>query len=145
MPFFMLMMFFDSMKDFTCMLGPFFSQSVHVGRHRRPWFYPLFFLLELFTRCLVKILQDVFKKIQYLKKWGLWPSNRKGYQGQPLWAAWTATVPPSRASWLGVSTTILSLWEKNCCGHLVTIKIHALKGLNAIHKWGKIGTLLSCY
>ncbi len=97
---FIQMTFFDSRKDLTCMVGPFFCPSVHVGRHRRPWLYPIFFLLELFTRCLVKILLDVFKKIQYLKKWGLWPSNRKESQGQPFWAAWAATVPSSRASWL---------------------------------------------
>jgi len=33
---FKFMTFFNSMKDLTCMVGPFFSQSVHVGRHRRP-------------------------------------------------------------------------------------------------------------
>ncbi len=77
---FMLMKFFDSRKDLTCMLGPFVSQSVHVGRHRRPWLQPFFFLLEFFTRCLVKMLLDVLKKFQYLKKWGLWPNKGKEYQ-----------------------------------------------------------------
>ncbi len=97
---FMLMTLFDSRKDLTCLLCPFVSQSVRVGRHRRPWFHPFFSLLEFFTRCLVKILLDVVKNFHYVKKWGIWPSNRKEYQGQQLWAAWAATVPPSKASWL---------------------------------------------
>jgi hypothetical protein len=65
---FMLMRFFKSSKDLTCMLGSFFSQTVHVGRPRRPRQPPFFFLLQIFTRCLVKILLDVLKKIQCLKK-----------------------------------------------------------------------------
>ncbi len=33
---FKFMTFLDSRKDLTCMLGSNFSQSVHMGRHRRP-------------------------------------------------------------------------------------------------------------
>jgi hypothetical protein len=94
------MTFFNSMKDLTCMVGPFFSQSVHVGRHRRPWRNTFFFSLQFFTRWLVKILLDILKLFQWLKKWGLWPGKRKEYQWQYLWAAWVATAPLSSASWL---------------------------------------------
>jgi hypothetical protein len=97
---FMLMRFFYSSKDLTCMLGSFCSQTVHVGRPRRPWRPPFFFLLQFFTWCLVNILLDVLKKLQCLKKWGLWPSKRKEYLRQQLWAAWAVTAPPSTASWL---------------------------------------------
>jgi hypothetical protein len=97
---FMLMRFFNSRKDLTCMLGSFFSQIVHVGRPRRPWRPPFFFLLKFFTRCLVKILLGVLKKFPCLKKWGSWSSKRKEYLRQQLWAAWAATAPPSTSSWL---------------------------------------------
>ncbi len=141
----MLMTFFDSRKDLACMLCPFFSPSVHVGRHRRPWFHPFFFLLEFFTRCLIKILLAVLKNFPYLKKWGLWPSNKKEYQGQQLWAAWAATVPPSRASWLNKGSPLRYypfgkklLWppgiNKNTC----------FEG-SGCNIWGKIGTLLLYY
>ena len=108
---FKFMTFFDSRKDLTSKLGSIFSQSIHVGRHRRPWHHTFFFSLQYFTRCLVKIILDILKLFQWLKKWGLWPGQRKEYQRQQLWAA---TIPLQSSSWLnqGVSPTTPSLREK---------------------------------
>jgi hypothetical protein len=105
---FKFMTFFDSRKDLTSKLGSIFSQSIHVGRHRRPWHHTFFFSLQYFTRCLVKIILDILKLFQWLKKWGLWPGLSNEYQRQQLWAAWAANAPSSSASWLkqmGLRTT----------------------------------------
>jgi hypothetical protein len=130
----MQMVFFDSRKDLACMPSPFFSQSVQVGRRRRPWRHSFFFSLKFFTRCLVKILSDILKIFHWLKMWGLWPGERMEYQRQQLWAAYAATAPPSPSSWLkqmGLPTTP-SLRVKNSPGQQATIKRHALKGLDKI-------------
>jgi len=105
---FMQMVFFDSRKDLACMPSPFFSQSVQVGRRRRPWRHSFFFSLQFFTRCRVKILPYILKIFHWLIMWGLWPGERMEYQRQQLWAAHAATAPPSPSSWLkqmGLPTT----------------------------------------
>ncbi len=55
---FMSMRFFNSSKDLTSMLGSFLARQstwAALGGRDGP---PFFFLLQFFTRCLVKILLD---------------------------------------------------------------------------------------
>ncbi len=64
---FKLMMLFDSRKDLPCMLGPFLASQLTwatIGAVMLPFF----FSLQVFTRCLVKLLLDVVKKLGYLTK-----------------------------------------------------------------------------
>jgi hypothetical protein len=126
--------FFVSRTHLTCMLDTYPGRSGQVGRHRRPWRHTFFFWQIFFTRFLVKKRPSVLANFQWLKKWGLWPSKRKEYQGQQLWAAWAATAPLYRAFSLreGVTQMTPSLEEKKRSCHLTTINTRSLKGLDTI-------------
>jgi hypothetical protein len=133
---FNLMTFFYSRKDLTCMLGSFFSQPVHVGRRRRPRRPPLFLLTAIFYKMLSKNTTRCFDKISVSQnvrliawyKEGISTTVTVGHLGRQ-----GTSICSLLAQTMGLRTTPFHRVKNSTgTGQLATIKIHALKGLNAI-------------